>query len=763
MAAVIGSVRADVEANIAGFKTNMGAAGKSVQQFYGSVGQGRQNLKGANSDILALGKSLGVAFTAAAIGDFVKDSVQLAAKSEQLNRQLVGDFGDNASAVEQWAQSTGDSMGRFEGDLRKLADQFGKTFKGVLADPQQLAAVSEGFAKLSVDVAAFYGISDSDAGAKIQQAIQGSNDALKDFGITLNDNQVAAKALSLGLASSKQNLTEADKEAARAAIVYEQLASAQGAAAAQAGTFAGESAHLDAQIKQFSETLGGVLLPIVDDLVTGFNVIMKAWHDLWGGLGDAAGEFAARVVYGNDAVDAAMAKIKAEGDEAAKSGEKTDGMADAMGNLKVKTGGATDAMFKLTKSGSEWRTEADKIVGQIIALEGGGGPLADALADDAQAFDDMRASIKHSIADLKLHSDGSKEAAAAIGTFQYALSLLDGGLQRNQQHLKDNYAAQEKIANLQAKSAQLGVAQSTAHFSQSAGLLGFQTSAGQKAQDVEESLAQQRIQNATDLATLEKAYADADYKSDVDEMGRLTGQIALQKQYGDLVNSVSAQEIITAQKRQELLLAEEDAFAGGVTDLLEGLRTDGGKFDFKAWGAQFIENLGNAVIEQKSKDLTNAIFGFLGLDNGSKQKVQTIEATYLKVASASGTGGGGSGDGTSMLGSLFGGSTGSDSGTGDSSGGDFWGGVLKAVGSFFGGSYAEGGYLSAGQWGIAGEHGPEVIQGGRHGISAAGYHDDSSGGGKVVNQTFNITTPNPDAFRSSDRQIAQRARRGLAG
>jgi len=50
-------------------------------------------------------------------------------------------------------------------------------------------------------------------------------------------------------------------------------------------------------------------------------------------------------------------------------------------------------------------------------------------------------------------------------------------------------------------------------------------------------------------------------------------------------------------------------------------------------------------------------------------------------------------------------------------GGDLWGKLFGQVSSFFGGFFAEGGYLPAGKWGIAGERGPEPIFGGRSGMT----------------------------------------------
>lgn len=83
------------------------------------------------------------------------------------------------------------------------------------------------------------------------------------------------------------------------------------------------------------------------------------------------------------------------------------------------------------------------------------------------------------------------------------------------------------------------------------------------------------------------------------------------------------------------------------------------------------------------------------------------------------------------------------------------GGLKNLFGGFAGG-FATGGFIPPGQWGITGEAGPEIVSGGRSGVTVTPMRD---GGG--VTQVFNITAPDPNAFRYSQRQIARRAKAAL--
>lgn len=79
----------------------------------------------------------------------------------------------------------------------------------------------------------------------------------------------------------------------------------------------------------------------------------------------------------------------------------------------------------------------------------------------------------------------------------------------------------------------------------------------------------------------------------------------------------------------------------------------------------------------------------------------------------------------------------------------------KIIGGLFGGGFADGGYLPAGRWGIAGERGPEPIFGGRTGKTIVPNH---AARAVVVNQQFHLSGP---ADMRTQQQISAAAGRGV--
>lgn len=114
-----------------------------------------------------------------------------------------------------------------------------------------------------------------------------------------------------------------------------------------------------------------------------------------------------------------------------------------------------------------------------------------------------------------------------------------------------------------------------------------------------------------------------------------------------------------------------------------------------------------------------------------------------------------------IIGQIFGGISGLFGG-GSGGGGGGFGSLLSSVGSLFGGFFADGGTLKAGQFGVVGENGPELAFAGSSPMNIMPQAM------APVTVNMNIQTPDVQSFRKSQGQIAadmarsmERARRNL--
>jgi len=85
------------------------------------------------------------------------------------------------------------------------------------------------------------------------------------------------------------------------------------------------------------------------------------------------------------------------------------------------------------------------------------------------------------------------------------------------------------------------------------------------------------------------------------------------------------------------------------------------------------------------------------------------------------------------------------------------GGGMLGGGGGFGGLFANGGTLGAGQWGIAGENGPEII----HGPARVTPMENGNGRGGGANVTVNIQAQDAASFQRSQTQVASMITRAV--
>jgi hypothetical protein len=213
-----------------------------------------------------------------------------------------------------------------------------------------------------------------------------------------------------------------------------------------------------------------------------------------------------------------------------------------------------------------------------------------------------------------------------------------------------------------------------------------------------------------------------------------------------------------AQRLQEILSqTPSGAFASVLSDIeLINAAFDSGKISAEQW-AEAVTNatgrIGSAGTATESTNiaakelgmtfssaLEDAIIGGKGLKDvlgGLEQDIiRIVTRKLITEPLANGL--------TNLLGGIMGGASGGGGG-----------GIGGIIGSLFGGFFAEGGYLPAGKWGIAGERGPEPIFGGRTGLTVQ-----SAGGGGSMRVINNFTISGP-IDRRTQQQIAATAARAV--
>lgn len=227
--------------------------------------------------MVGIGSKLSIGLTAPLIL-FGRQSTLAASDAAELQSAFNVTFGDMSAAMNEWAEKTGDAMGRSTQEMQRGANMFGLFFNQAAPTKQAAAEMSQSFAVLAQDLSSFYNVDPGVALEKLRSGLSGETEPLRDFGIFLTEASVGAKALEMGLAKTTKELTEQDKVMARAALIMEATKNAQGDVARTSDGTANQIRKSKAAWEELQVTIGTKLLPavtplitVVGDLLTGFS------------------------------------------------------------------------------------------------------------------------------------------------------------------------------------------------------------------------------------------------------------------------------------------------------------------------------------------------------------------------------------------------------------------------------------------------------------------------------------------------------------
>lgn len=341
----------------------------------------------------------------------------------------------------------------------------------------------------------------------------------------------------------------------------------------------------------------------------------------------------------------------------------------------------------LAEEAKAFTEDVRSLAREVVDFGGGLPPLESALADVDLAYQSLRSEIVEAIDANKALADSNEDAAKAMKTLEGQLAALDAAHIKATEAAKANYAAEERLKDLQAGRDAMQTGQEIRDFQQARGDGGFQSKGAADLQRIEDDLLAKRMDAQIELASLQAELLKAEQEGDVAQMGRLQTQIGLQEQLFAIVSETSARQIQAAERLKTAFDSFTDDLSSELTDMAMEF-----KFDL---------------------DGLRDVFKSLARDLFIKPMTDSFSAGVS--------------------------------------------GFLKS----FAGGFAGGGSIAPGQWAVVGENGPEKVYAGAASLSVLSNKDSFGGGGGGTTNYFNITTPNADSFRRSQRQIARTAKQTL--
>ncbi len=210
-----------------------------------------------------VGVAVAAAFSIKKIVDFGKRAIETASDLQEVQNVVDTAFGDMSYKMEEFANTSVEQFG-----ISKLAaKQTGSTFMamsvgmGIARDAASDMSVA--LTGLSADMASFYNVEQDVAATALKSVFTGETETLKQFGVVMTEANLEAYALSKGITKSLSSMTQAEKVQLRYRYVLSQTALAQGDFAKTSDSWANQTRILSEKWKEFSSTVGTVLMRVV--------------------------------------------------------------------------------------------------------------------------------------------------------------------------------------------------------------------------------------------------------------------------------------------------------------------------------------------------------------------------------------------------------------------------------------------------------------------------------------------------------------------
>ena len=255
MAIVVGPVEAVFDADSEGFKRGVNQARDALGRFTSDADRMSRTLQSLgfgpkfSANLSAMSDSLRkvqvemALMTAGLVGVGVF-AAKSASDFEQTGSLIERIFGDGADDVEEFARITADELGLSIQETREGLANLGAQLKNSLGDTAAAESQSKALIKLAADVSAAMNIPFADTLARIQSGLRGETEAIEKLNIFIGESSLKQEALRQGIKGSVESMTEQEKTSLRLAAIFRQTADLTGAAAAEANSYAGQTARL---------------------------------------------------------------------------------------------------------------------------------------------------------------------------------------------------------------------------------------------------------------------------------------------------------------------------------------------------------------------------------------------------------------------------------------------------------------------------------------------------------------------------------------
>lgn len=223
-----------------------------------------EGFKEVGKKMTDVGKTLSTKVTAPIVAMYTLSANLGSDYEENLNKIDVA-FGDSGEAVKDWANNVREQFGLSKVQATDMVSSFGALGKGIGLSEEEASKMSISLAGLSADLGSYFNVGTDESSKALEGIFTGEAEALKKFGVVMNETNLKQFAEDQGLMYNEMSQTE--KTILRYQYVLAKTTDAQGDFARTSDGTANSTKIFKSAVQDLGTMIGTQLLPIITPVI----------------------------------------------------------------------------------------------------------------------------------------------------------------------------------------------------------------------------------------------------------------------------------------------------------------------------------------------------------------------------------------------------------------------------------------------------------------------------------------------------------------
>lgn len=221
-----------------------------------------------------LAKAIGLVMIARKALDTIKTGIDYASDLAEVQNVVDVTFGSATEAINSWSKECLAAYGMNEVSAKRYAGTIGAMLKSSGLAGDAIVDMSKDMVGLAGDMTSFYNLDLETAFEKIRSGISGETEPLKQLGINMSVANLEAYALSQGITTAYNEMSQAEQVMLRYNYLMSTTADAQGDFARTQDSYANQTRLLSESWLEFTGVMAEQLLPVLTTIVSWLNNIV---------------------------------------------------------------------------------------------------------------------------------------------------------------------------------------------------------------------------------------------------------------------------------------------------------------------------------------------------------------------------------------------------------------------------------------------------------------------------------------------------------